>query len=446
MEPDANQLNQGFFDLNAVLSSIGIGSFDIFGFWTLLQLAIILVSALIGRLIVSRLREPINERLGRIENQRALLRTLIILHRRLFWLIFATGTWIGYFVLRSITWPSHSFLVGTVAGLATAWFLISFMSKIIRNRFFSRLVAIVAWTVTAFYILGWLPKIQATLDSAAFTIGSSRISALAVLKTGLLLIALIWAALLAAQFLGNLIGKNEDISPTVKVLLQKMLKFVLLVVAVIISLNAVGIDFTALAVFSGAVGIGVGLGLQNIVSNFISGIILLLDKSMKPGDVIEIDTVSGSTYGWVQHLGARYTAVRTRDGTETLIPNETFINTPVTNWTHSNKVVRKKLPIGVSYDTDVEKAIELAIDAADAVPRSLKVPKPVCLVKGFGDSSVDLELRFWINDPEGGVANVSSQIYLEIWKRYKEAKIEIPFPQRDLNIRSSIPIEVKTKR
>ena len=156
--------------------------------------------------------------------------------------------------------------------------------------------------------------------------------------------------------------------------------------------------------FSGAVGIGIGLGLQKIVSNFISGIILLLDKSIKPGDVIEIQTVSGSTYGWVQHLGARFTAVRTRDGTETLIPNETFIDTPVTNWTFTNKVVRQKLDVGVAYSTDVEKAMAQCVAAAEETTRILKVPKPTCLIKGFGDSSVDLQVRFWISDSEGGVA------------------------------------------
>ena len=271
-------------------------------------------------------------------------------------------------------------------------------------------------------------------------------SILSIIQSGFLLAILIWAAMLISQVAGNAISRNDDLSPSVQVLLHKLLRFFLLVIAVIFSLGIVGIDFTALAVFSGAVGIGIGLGLQKIVSNFISGIILLLDKSIKPGDVIEIDTVSGSTYGWVQHLGARYTAVRTRDGTETLIPNESFIDSPVTNWTHTNKAVRRKIPVGVSYSTDVERAIELCLEAADVTKRVLKVPKPVCLVKGFGDSAVDLEVRFWLNDPEGGVANVSSQLYLEIWKRFNAENIEIPFPQRDLNIRSSIPIEVSNAK
>ncbi|KAG1700405.1 Miniconductance mechanosensitive channel MscM [Nymphon striatum] len=280
---------------------------------------------------------------------------LLILKNRIFWLLLSVQLWIGYLVLRSITWPSNSYIIRVMTGLATTWFIISFFSRLIKNRFISRLIALVAWVFAALYILGLLPRARTALDSAAITMGGARISILSIIESGVLLVTFVWLAMLASSFITNSLAKNEDISPSVKVLLSKVLRFFLLCLAVIFSLSAVGIDFTALAVFSGAVGIGVGLGLQKIVSNFLSGIILLLDKSIKPGDVIEIDTVSGSTYGWVQHLGARYTAVRTRDGTETLIPNEVFIDSPVTNWTHTNKSVRRKLPIGVSYDTDVEK-------------------------------------------------------------------------------------------
>ncbi len=433
-------------DIIAFLTSIGFSQSTIFSRWALIQIAILVGAICLAKIIEGKINEPITNQLRKIEGQRALLRMLLILKNRIFWLLLSAQLWVGYLVLRSITWPSNSYIIRVMTGLATAWFIISFFSRLIKNRFISRLIAFVSWSIAALYILGLLPRAQSALDSTAVTFGGTRISALSILESGVLLVTFIWLAMLASSFISSSLAKNEDISPSVKVLLSKVIRFFLLVLAVVFSLSAVGIDFTALAVFSGAVGIGIGLGLQKIVSNFLSGIILLLDKSIKPGDVIEIDTVSGSTYGWVQHLGARYTSVRTRDGTETLIPNEVFIDSPVTNWTHTNKSVRRKLPIGVSYDTDVEKAIELCIDAVDNMPRVLKVPSPVCLIKGFGDSSVDLELRFWINDPEGGVANISSKVYLEVWKRFQAEGIEIPFPQRDLNIRSSIPIEVKTKK
>lgn len=433
-------------DVLTFLTSIGFSQSTIFSEWAVVQIGILIVAIFVSKYLENIVEEPITSRLRQIEGQRGLLRFCMILQRKLYWLFISVQLWIGYFVLKSVTWPSNSHIIRIMASLATAWFVISFLSRLIKNRFISRVIAAIAWGVTALYILGLLSRTQATLDAAAFTFGGTRISLLSVIQSGALLAILLWLALFVSQLITSSLAKNEDISPSVKVLLSKVLRFFLLCFAVIFSLSAVGIDFTALAVFSGAVGIGIGLGLQKIVSNFLSGIILLLDKSIKPGDVIEIDTVSGSTYGWVQHLGARYTAVRTRDGTETLIPNEVFIDQPVTNWTHTNKSVRRKLPIGVSYDTDVEKAIELCIKAVENMPRVLKVPKPVCLIKGFGDSSVDLELRFWINDPEGGVANVSSKVYLEVWKLFQAENIEIPFPQRDLNIRSSVPIEVRTKK
>jgi len=393
------------------------------------------------------LEGPINGQLRKLKGQRALLRILIILHQKLHWAVFAILLFVTREVmLQLFTWPSRSYLISLTAYLAITWFTISFLSRLIRNRFISRIIAVSAWTIVALYITGVLPRVEASLDAAAFSVGETRVSLLAIVKSVILLVVLIWLASLLSQFIGNMLARNEDLSPSVRVLLQKILRFSLLAIAVLISLGAVGIDFTALAVFSGALGIGIGLGLQKIVSNFISGIILLVDKSIKPGDVIEIETTQGSTYGWVQDLSARYTSIRTRDGTESLIPNERFIDSPVINWTHTNKQVRRKAPVGVSYNTDVEKAIELCVEAAGNVRRVLKVPKPVCFIMGFGDSSVDLELRFWINDPEGGVSNVRSLVYLEIWKLFQEHEIEIPFPQRDLNIRSSIPLAVENDK
>jgi len=427
-----------------LLNDIGFSPSELLSKWTLIQIVMIIGAYVIAQFTANRLEMPLKTQFRKLEGQRALLRYLIILQQKSKWFFFSVYLWIGYGVLKSITWPSNSYLIRIAAGLATTWFIISILSRLIKNQAISRLVAMLAWTVAAIYIVGLLPQTQETLDAAAFSIGGSRISLLSVLQSSLLLVFFIWLALMFNQILGNIISRNEDISPSIKVLMQKILRFALLALAVMFSLNAVGIDLTALAVFSGAVGIGIGLGLQKIVSNFLSGIILLLDKSIKPGDVIEIETVSGSTYGWVQHLGARYTAVKTRDGTETLIPNETFIDSAVTNWTHSNSLVRRKLPVGVSYDTDVEKAVSLCIEAAKAIDRVIDQPAPVCLVKGFGDSSVDLELRFWLKDPEGGVANVSSEVYLEVWKKFKEHGIEIPFPQRDLNIRTSVPLEIKS--
>jgi small-conductance mechanosensitive channel len=211
-----------------------------------------------------------------------------------------------------------------------------------------------------------------------------------------------------------------------------MIKIVFVTVAILAAINSVGIDLTALAVFSGAVGVGLGFGLQKVVSNFVSGIILLLDRSVKPGDTIAV----AGCYGKVDSLGARYASVITRDGIEHLIPNEEFITTRVENWSYSNDRIRLRTTVGIHYKSDVRKAIELCLDAAANTERVLSEPKPACLLRQFGDSSVDLEVRFWIRDPMNGRANVTSDLLLGIWDRFAEHGIEIPYPQRDLHLRS----------
>ena len=413
--------------------------------WVLIQIAIVLVIWLFARIFARNFGPMFKDRLRLIEGQRGLLRFLFIIYRHIFSLTMTLVLWSTVIIMRATTWPSRSYLLGAAASLFTAFVIISIASRIIKNRMFSRFVAYTIWGLTALSILGQFDNAIEFLDTTSIGLGNSSLSILAVLKSIALLILLIWLASVLSSVISRALEKNDDLSPSIKVLLSKLVRIGLFILAIVISLGAVGIDFTVFAVFSGAVGIGIGLGLQKIVSNFISGIILLLDKSIKPGDVIEIQTVSGSTYGWVQHLGARFTAVRTRDGTETLIPNETFIDTPVTNWTFTNKVVRRKLDVGVAYTTDVEEAIKQCVAAAEETGRILKVPKPTCLIKGFGDSSVDLQVRFWISDSEGGVSNVSSNLYLAIWKRFRKANIEIPFPQRDINVRSFVPFEKETK-
>jgi len=216
------------------------------------------------------------------------------------------------------------------------------------------------------------------------------------------------------------------------VLFIKSLKIVLITIAIIVAIRSAGIDLTALAVFGGALGIGVGFGLQKVVSNLISGVILLVDKSIKPGDVIAV----AGTYGWVTALGGRYVSVVTRDGVEHLIPNELLISERVENWTHSHSRTRLKVDIGVHYASDVHEVIRLCLAAAASVERVLSDPEPKCLLVEFGDNSVNLQLRFWISDAHNGVQNVKSAILLEVWDRFKEAGIEIPYPQRDLHLRT----------
>jgi len=344
------------------------------------------------------------------------------------WLL---ALWLARAIAAQTGWPYQ--VLQSIASLVSAWVVIRFASTFIRDPGWSKFIAVVVWTMAALGTLGLFDATVLLLDSLALSIGSVRISLLTVSKGLLSLALLLWLASTISGLLDQRIRRTHAFNPSMQVLLAKLIKILLITVAVLIALNTVGIDLTALAVFSGALGIGIGLGLQRIVSNLFSGLILLIDRSIKPGDVIAV----GDTYGWISSLGARYTAVRTRDGTEHLIPNEELIVQRVENWSHSDRVVRLRLPIGIAYDTDVRLAQQLCIEAAQVIPRILRSPPPVCLLKGFGDSAVDLELRFWIDDPQNGRSNVLSDVLLGIWDRFQEQHIEIPFPQRDIHIRHS---------
>lgn len=330
-------------------------------------------------------------------------------------------------------------LVRVVASLLTAWVAIRLITVAVGETPWTRLVGLVVWLVAALGILGLLGPTVEFLDSLAVTLGNLRLSVHGVLKGLIVLGVLLWLAVAASKLVEGRVRRTRELTPSIQVLIGKVTKIVLVVLAVLLALNSIGIDLTALAVFGGAVGVGLGFGLQKIVSNFVSGIILLVDKSIKPGDVIEI----GGTYGWINQLSARYVSVITRDGTEHLIPNEDLVINPVINWSHSDNFVRLKAPLGISYGSDVRKAIALCLDAAREQGRVLAEPQPVCFVVGFGDSSVDLELRFWIGDPQNGIANVKGAVLLAIWDKFHEHGIEIPFPQRDLHIRSAEPVPVR---
>jgi len=344
------------------------------------------------------------------------------------WIVALLLMWLANGILVGLGRPGH--LVETAASLLSAWVIIRLTASVVRDPNWSRFIAVTAWTIAALNILGLLQPTIDLLDGLAVTLGETRISVLLVLKGVLILAVLLRLALGASVVLERRVTGFEGLTPSVQVLLNKAVKVTLVIVAIVVSLSAVGINLSAFAFFGGAVGVGVGFGLQKVVSNLVSGVILLLDKSIKPGDVVEV----GQTYGRIQSLGARYVSVVTRDGTEYLIPNEDLITNQVINWSFSNRLVRLKIPVGVAYRTDVPRAMALMTRAAEETPRVLDRPKPSCQLKGFGDSAIDLELRIWIDDPENGISNVSSEIRLKLWELFRDNGVEIPFPQRDVHL------------
>lgn len=293
-------------------------------------------------------------------------------------------------------------------------------------------LAIVIWVGVVLHLLGWLPAVLALLDSLGITLGDSRVTVLSVIKLILMIILAFALALWLSGVLSNRLKESPNITASMQVGLSKFIRFLFLTLAFLIALNAVGINLSSLAVFGGALGVGLGFGLQRIASNFISGFILVMDRSIKPGDVITV----GGKFGWVEALNARYVVVRNREGVDTLIPNENLITSEVVNWSYQDRNVRVTVDVQVSYEDDPEQAMQLLKDCAFASSRVLQDPEPSVRLMEFGDNGIALQLKVWIADPENGAGGVRSEIYLAIWRAFKSAGITIPYPQRDLHIKS----------
>lgn len=345
--------------------------------------------------------------------------------------------WLGFAGLAHLAalqlhWPAG--ITAFATSLLSAWVVIRLMLNFIADPWWSKAVAVFVWSVTALDIVGLLDPTLELLDRMSINLGSFRLSLLVVGKGIVAMVVLLWLANAAARLVERRLKSITQFTPSQKVLFGKLSRVLFVTIAIVTGINMVGIDLTALTVFSGALGLGVGIGLQKVVSNLLSGVILLMDRSVKPGDVVSIS----GTYGWINSIGARYVSVITRDGIEHLIPNEVLISTPVENWSHSDRLVRQRLPVGISYDSNVNLAIKLAEQAGGEFQRVLKTPAPRCLLKGFGDNSIDLELRVWIEDAEKGVSNIKSEIYLRIHELFGQNKIAFPYPQRDIHVKDPV--------
>ena len=357
------------------------------------------------------------------------MRILAVIHQRLR-AIFVVLMWVVVTVMQEVTWPSRSHLLGIIATLATAWLVVALTTRLIRAPFLRQMVRYGAWAYVTLYVLGILEETERVLDTAAIEVGEVRISLLLILQ-GVVIIGVLFAlARFVTQTTTSRVQANENISPSMRVLIVKVIQILFYALAAYFGVKAIGLDLTGLAVLSGAIGVGLGFGLQKVVSNLVSGVIILLDKSIKPGDVISL----GDTFGWINTLGARYASVVTRNGKDYLIPNEDLITNQVVNWSHSNDFVRLDIYFGTAYTDDPHLVRKLAIEAAKGVDRVLTSKPPVCHIVGFGDSSVDYILRFWISDPTGGLTNIRGNVFLALWDIFKEHEISIPFPQREVRV------------
>jgi small-conductance mechanosensitive channel len=337
------------------------------------------------------------------------------------------------------TWPSRSYLLAVSAKLALAWLVIRLVTSVIRNEFIVKLVSLSAWFIAALSVIGQLGPTLDLLDSDQISVilGGLRLTPLVLIKLGALLILALWLTNIASNFAESRINRSADLTPSIQVLLVKMIRMGLMTVAVIVALSAVGINLSALAVFSGAVGVGIGIGLQKIVANFISGIILLADKSVKPGDLVTI----GDSSGRISAMKTRYISVAAGDGREFLIPNEDLVTQKVVNWTYTDKNTLVKVLFSANYDADPRLVCKLAIEIAAAAPRAIKGKPPNCILTEFAEAGMKFSLTFWIADPDG-MDNVKSDVMLALWDAFKREGIRVPYPVRELRVRGgALPVE-----
>ncbi|MGB8327459.1 MAG: mechanosensitive ion channel domain-containing protein [Steroidobacteraceae bacterium] len=298
-------------------------------------------------------------------------------------------------------------------------------------------LTLLLWLLIGFQLVGWFDAMQRTLDSLDLLPGPARFSLWALLKGLIVVTAFVIATTIAGRAIERRVMTLTGLAMSTRIGISKFTYFFLVGLGILLGVNAAGVDLTALTVLTGAIGLGLGFGLQAIASNFVSGFVLLMDKSIKPGDVISFTGHTGTStenFGWVQELRGRYVVVRDRDGVETLVPNQNLITSSVINWSYSDQRVRLKLPVNISYADDPELALEVLLEAARDHPRILKDPGPVTRLMAFEDYGMRLEVRFWISDPMNGVNNVRSDVNRTIWRLFKKHGIKMPVAQREIRI------------
>lgn len=294
-------------------------------------------------------------------------------------------------------------------------------------------IAATIWVAYVLYVVGVLPEVLEALDSISFNAGPIHISVLTVIQ-GVLSVGI---TLLLAMWIGRLLEQRlmaaTLMDMNLRVVLVKLMRSLLVVLAVLASLAMVGIDLTVLSVFGGALGVGLGFGLQKIASNYVSGFIILLDRSVKLGDVIAVD----NRQGVINKLTSRYVVLKAPDGTESLVPNETLITSTVVNNSYYERSIWIGLPVQIAYSSDLEQVIELLPSVTLGNERILQDPAPSVMIQAFADSGINLSLGFWLKDPENGQGALRSELYLNIWRLFKQHGIEIPYPRREITILNS---------
>lgn len=288
------------------------------------------------------------------------------------------------------------------------------------------------WLFYLSHLLGFNDFIVKPLEAISFSVGKTELNLLMILSGLFWIVLIIFITLWLGRFLDQKLMSLQSVDMSLRIVLSKLLRTLLIVLGVLIALPVIGIDLTVLSVFGGALGVGLGFGLQKIASNYMSGFIILLDRSVKVGDRVQV----GEFHGIIEQITARYVVVRNVDGSDALIPNELFVTGAVVNQSFKSRELAQNLTVGVAYGTDLRMALSLLKEVSAKVDRVMSSPEPNAFVVSFDDSSIMLKLIYWVADPENGLAGVRSDINLAIWDAFQAHNIEIPFPQRDINVKT----------
>ena len=406
-----------------------------------MQIGVIGVSYLLACLLAAKIRQYLEKD---IEEVKAHMRFILspihfaIVLKYIFWLLLV---WFFQVLSKKLEMPTE--LLRMTLNVILVWTSVRFASFYLKSGFWSGFVYFVATIYLFLRVFKlWQPTVQ-LLASMTITMGKISISIWGLIEASIVFI-LLWIVRGAVnRYIGHLLATSSQLTYSDRTLIQRVVTAVTGVVVVLISLRAAGVHAAAIAVTGGAIGFAVGIGLQKIGSNMVSGIMLLYRKPIRQGDVVAFEkSYSGVHWGWITDIGLMYVKVATRHGILLLIPNETFVTQKIQNLSYDDALLRLHIAFGISYASDLKKAVTLAEAAAMSIDRVLKIPKPKCIISEFGDSTVNLELRFWINDPKNGIGNVKNAILLKVWDSFHANGIEIAFPQRDLHIKSAVPLKI----
>jgi len=407
----------------------------------LLQIGLVGITYLLSRIISIRIRQHLEKSSGKDKPHVRFALSPAHFSVLLGYVLWLLLLWFCRVLYDDLQAPSH--ILRMAINLAIAWTVVRFAYFYIKNTFWSRLVYIVILVFLALKVGGLWSRTVKLLDSMTIGLGKVSVSVWGLIEAAAIFI-LLWAASSAVnRFVAHRLAASDRLTTSDRILLQRVIRTTTMAVVILISLRASGLDLTTLAVTGGAIGFAIGIGLQKVGANLVGGIMLLLRKPVRVGDVIAFEeSVLGASYGWITNLGILYVHVTTRDGTLLLIPNESFVTQKIENLSLNDNLVRLHIPFGISYTSDLKKAVSLSISAAMNISRVLKNPGPKCLVREFGDSTVNLSLRVWINDPQNGIGSVKDAVLSDIWDRFHENGVEIAFPQRDLHIKDAVPLRI----